>query len=344
MYLELGRVQLAKRVFDRMVKRDIVSWNSMIVGCFKVGEVELSGAFFDEMPETQRDVVSWNMIIDGYAKCGKCELVREFFGKMGYRHVVSWMTMISGEMLGSGTELDVAAIVSVVSTIADLGFVEEGKWVHAYIHARKISLRSGVLASAFIDMYSKCGHIENANNVFESVSVRCNAGDWNSMISGLATHGLAYNAFEMFRKMERMDIEPNEITFLEYLVRLVRVAMEALKDSSCYPLLSNIYAKASRWSDVARIRAIMRDRGIKKRKKKRRVYLSLHSEKLTLAFGLINTSKGEPIHIVKNLRVCCDCHLFIKLASRVYNRRIVVRDQNRFHHFESGSCSCKEYW
>ncbi|KAF6141147.1 hypothetical protein GIB67_006592 [Kingdonia uniflora] len=49
------------------------------------------------------------------------------------------------------------------------------------------------------------------------MTISWNVGDWNSMISGLATHGLAYDAFEMFRKMERMDIEPNEITFLGVL-------------------------------------------------------------------------------------------------------------------------------
>ena len=72
--------------------------------------------------------------------------------------------------------------------------------------------------------------------------------------------------------------------------------------------------------------------------------LSLHSEKMALAFGFMNIKIDAPIHKVKNLRIRCDCHTLIKLASKVYNRQIVVRDQNRFHHFENGLCSCKEYW
>lgn len=67
--------------------------------------------------------------------------------------------------------------------------------------------------------------------------------------------------------------------------------------------------------------------------------LYTHSEKLAIAFGLIATSKGTPIRITKNLRVCGDCHTFIKLVSAIKKREITVRDSNRFHHFKEGVCS-----
>ncbi|OVA05995.1 Pentatricopeptide repeat [Macleaya cordata] len=357
------------------------------------------------------------------------------------------------EMLGSGIQPDPAAIVSVLSAIADLGFIEE-------------------------DMYSKCGYIENAFDVFKAISHRRIIGDWNSMISGLAIHGLSKEALDIFHDMERMEIQPNEITFLGVLTacshgglvqegqlcfkimcenckiipkiqhygcmidlygragRLedaIRILQEmpfepdvlawkailsaclkhgqiengrfaafraielAPEDSSCYILLSNIYAKAGRWDDVAKIRSMMRERGIKKvpgcssillngqiheflvgkemdsrvleklqemvfglklegyepdlnqvlvdvEEEEKENILCFHSEKMALAFGLINVSKGAPIHIVKNLRVCSDCHSFIKLASKVHKHQIILRDQNRFHHFKDGSCSCNEYW
>ncbi|KAK1262709.1 Pentatricopeptide repeat-containing protein [Acorus gramineus] len=72
--------------------------------------------------------------------------------------------------------------------------------------------------------------------------------------------------------------------------------------------------------------------------------LSWHSEKLALAFGLINTERGAIIRIVKNLRVCEDCHTVMKIVSEAFDRVLVVRDRNRFHHFKDGSCSCKDYW
>ena len=72
--------------------------------------------------------------------------------------------------------------------------------------------------------------------------------------------------------------------------------------------------------------------------------LEVHSENLAIAFGLITTQPGATIKIVKNLRVCSDCHNVTKLISKITGREIVVRDRNRFHHFVNGSCSCGDYW
>lgn len=72
--------------------------------------------------------------------------------------------------------------------------------------------------------------------------------------------------------------------------------------------------------------------------------LGFHSEKLAIAFGLISTAPTNVIRVVKNLRVCGDCHEAIKLISNITGRKIIVRDNNRFHCFVEGSCSCKDYW
>ncbi|KAL5547156.1 hypothetical protein UlMin_006843 [Ulmus minor] len=70
----------------------------------------------------------------------------------------------------------------------------------------------------------------------------------------------------------------------------------------------------------------------------------IHSEKLAIAFGLLSLTNALPIHVIKNLRICNDCHNWIKYVSKISNRAIVVRDPYRFHHFEAGLCSCKDYW
>ncbi|XP_026453997.1 pentatricopeptide repeat-containing protein At5g66520-like [Papaver somniferum] len=491
MYFDLKDIRSARRLFDTMPHRDVYSWNSMVAGYLKAGEIGLASEIFREMPE--RDLVSWNSMIDGLVKHGKCELAREIFEMMKHKNVVSWTCMISGymlnhrpkealdlfrKMLSSGIEPDPAAIVSVLSAIADLGFVEEGKWIHSFVCRSKfLSIESGVIGSALIDMYSKCGYIDNARDIFKSISHRRNIGDWNSMLSGLAIHGLGKEALEILHDMERMEIEPDDITFLAvlrasshgglvqegqmcfktmcekykavpkiqhygcmidlygragHLEDALKILQEmpfepdvlawkailssclkhgkieqgrfaalraielAPKDSSSYILLSNIYAKTGRWEDVAKIRSLMKERGVKKvpgcssilikgeiheflvgeeidsdvvkkleemvfrlnsegyrpdlnqvlvdEEKDKESLLSFHSEKMALAFGLINVSKGAPVHIVKNLRVCSDCHSFFKLVSKVYNRQIILRDQNRFHHFNDGSCSCNDYW
>ncbi|KAL8518202.1 hypothetical protein ACS0TY_009538 [Phlomoides rotata] len=73
-------------------------------------------------------------------------------------------------------------------------------------------------------------------------------------------------------------------------------------------------------------------------------FLGCHSEKLALAFGLIRSKDDAVIRIVKNLRVCGDCHTAIKLVSKITGREIIIRDNNRFHRFVDGSCSCRDYW
>lgn len=69
-----------------------------------------------------------------------------------------------------------------------------------------------------------------------------------------------------------------------------------------------------------------------------------HSERLAIAYGLLGTPNGTPVRVTKNLRVCGDCHTFCKLVSKVFERELVVRDANRFHHFGNGFCSCGDYW
>lgn len=72
--------------------------------------------------------------------------------------------------------------------------------------------------------------------------------------------------------------------------------------------------------------------------------LSYRSERLAIAFGLLDTSPGTRLVIIKNLRVCGDCHDAIKYICKIANREIVVRDAKRFHHFKDGACSCGDYW
>ncbi len=72
-------------------------------------------------------------------------------------------------------------------------------------------------------------------------------------------------------------------------------------------------------------------------------HLFHHSEKLAIAFGLVNTTPGSPLRIRKNLQICQDCHTSTKFISKIVGRGIMVRDANRFHHFENGVCSCMNY-
>lgn len=69
-----------------------------------------------------------------------------------------------------------------------------------------------------------------------------------------------------------------------------------------------------------------------------------HSEKLAMVFGILSTPPGTTIRVMKNLRVCVDCHTVTKFISKIAGREIVMRDANRFHHFKDGNCSCGDFW
>lgn len=73
----------------------------------------------------------------------------------------------------------------------------------------------------------------------------------------------------------------------------------------------------------------------------------VHSEKLAVVLGVMSREDGMkmiPIRVMKNLRICNDCHSWMICVSKVIERRIVLRDSYRFHHFENGVCSCRNYW
>ncbi|KAI4386344.1 hypothetical protein MLD38_004282 [Melastoma candidum] len=72
--------------------------------------------------------------------------------------------------------------------------------------------------------------------------------------------------------------------------------------------------------------------------------IGYHSEKIAVAFGLLCEDDGKTLRITKNLRICEDCHSFMKHVSSLYRKQIIVRDRNRFHHFSEGSCSCQDFW
>ncbi|KAM7251977.1 hypothetical protein ACFE04_023860 [Oxalis oulophora] len=88
--------------------------------------------------------------------------------------------------------------------------------------------------------------------------------------------------------------------------------------------------------------ALVKDDEIVEGEKER--MLQHHSEKLAIAFGILSTKEGEPILVVKNLRICGDCHNAIKCISTISGREITVRDTRRFHCFKAGRCSCGDFW
>ncbi|KAL3838795.1 hypothetical protein ACJIZ3_023386 [Penstemon smallii] len=195
----------ARKVFDTSPERDFVTWTALINGYLKIGELELARELFDEMPN--KNVVSWSAMINGYAKNGMFVEALEIFN----------------DMLAVGTRPNHSTIVGALSACASLGALVQGRWLHAYVDRNNMEM-DGILGTALIDMYAKCGCIKLSCLVFEKMSYR-DTFVYTALISGLADHGMSKSALELFGRMVVEGIRPNEVTFLCVLSACSRIGL-----------------------------------------------------------------------------------------------------------------------
>ncbi|XP_010921855.1 pentatricopeptide repeat-containing protein At5g66520 [Elaeis guineensis] len=229
-YCTCGQLADARRLFDEMIHRDTVSFNSMIHGYAELGDMSSASWLFEQVPV--RSPVSWTSMITGFAYTGDVVLARSFFDEMPERDLISWNAMISGyvqnrkplmaldlfcQMMSENLKPNRVTVVSVLSACSSAGALDTGKWIHVYINKSKFHL-DPFLGSALVDMYSKCGAVEFASDVFESLTEK-NTCTWNAMINGLAMNGQAEKALDVFSQMQ-LDrrVLPDEVTFVGVLL------------------------------------------------------------------------------------------------------------------------------
>lgn len=231
MHASCGDLGVAAALFDSGARGDAVAWSAMISGCARRGDIGAARELFDESPV--KDLVSWNVMITAYAKRGEMALARELFDRVPDRDVVSWNAMISGyvrsgshrhaielfeQMQCVGEKPDTITVLSLLSACADSGDLDVGQRLHSYLSER--FSRTGlttVLGNALIDMYAKCGSMKCAHEVFWSMRDK-DVSTWNSIIGGLALHGHVNESIDLFEKMLKGNVKPDEITFVAVLV------------------------------------------------------------------------------------------------------------------------------
>ncbi|XP_020213202.1 pentatricopeptide repeat-containing protein At2g20540 [Cajanus cajan] len=197
MYTKCGDLSSAYQVFEEMTERDSVSWNSLISGHARLGQMKSAREVFDEMP--CRTIVSWTTMINGYARVGCYADALEIFREM---QVV-------------GIEPDEISVISVLPACAQLGALEVGKWIHKYSEKSGFLKKTSV-CNALVEMYAKCGCIEEARNLFDKMDEK-DVISWSTMIGGLASHGKGYAAIRVFEDMQKAGIAPNGVTFVGVL-------------------------------------------------------------------------------------------------------------------------------
>ncbi|KAM7517803.1 hypothetical protein LguiB_016765 [Lonicera macranthoides] len=418
LYVNCGCVGSARKVFDEMRERDRASWSVMISGLVKNGfgyealelfrEMQVQGVDMDEFTlasvvgtcghlgaldlgkwvhsyidkeGVKVDVVLGTCLVDMCSKCGSLHDALKVFEGMCERDVMAWSAMIGGCAIHGNAE-------------KALELFDDMK--RANVSPNCVTFTSVLCACSHSGLIDEgCRYFDGMQLEYEIVP---QLEHYGCMVDLFCRAGLVVRAHEFIKNMR---VGPNTHGFKDLGEQISRHILELEPHGgNNYVLVSNVFASLGRWSNVRKIRTLMKGKKVKKehgwssievnfvmhqfvlgdeshperdeiyqmldemaRKLNREGHvvitsdvlhdideeekenaLCLHSERLAIAYGLLRLPKESTIRIVKNLRVCIDCHSAIKLISAIYKRDIIVRDRVRFHHFSEEKCSCNDYW
>ncbi|XAR59215.1 hypothetical protein NMG60_11014924 [Bertholletia excelsa] len=196
LYVKSGRIDYARRVFDMMLEKNVICSTSMISGYMNAGFIQDAEYIFKKTPE--KDVVVYNAMIEGYSK--SLETAKEALN-------------VYINMLQLNFRPTISTFASIIGACSVLSAFEIGQQIHAQL--MKTQFFSDIkIGSALLDMYSKCGRIEDARNVFDRMTER-NVYSWTSMIDGYGKNGNPEEALDLFDRMQRDHcIAPNYVTVL----------------------------------------------------------------------------------------------------------------------------------
>jgi len=334
--------------------------NSLVDMYAKCGSMEDAKRVFNEMP--LRDVVSWNTILGGFAMHGHGKEALTYFE----------------QMCEEGVQPDDITFVCLLSACSHAGLVHEGMCFYASM--KEVYMISPTVEhyTCMVDLLGRAGHLEEAENMIKSMPCKPHFATCMALLGACRIHGnvemgervakqfielesenaagyvLAANIYptsgnkhlcedvELQRKERDVKRQPGR-TWIEVDNKVHTFVV----DDQDHPQMVEIHA------ELKRLSALVHDAGYVPHttivlhdveEEEKAFHLCHHSEKLAIAFGLLNTAPGTPLRIRKNLRVCEDCHTSTKFISKIIGRTIMVRDVNCFHHFKDGVCSCMDYW
>ncbi|KDP25879.1 hypothetical protein JCGZ_22909 [Jatropha curcas] len=326
----------------------------------KSGNLACSRNVFDETPV--KNLICWSAMISGYGIHG-----------MG-REAIS----LFSEMIKHGIIPDEGVLTSVLSACSHTGMVAEGQEI--FDRAIKDYNVKPVVAhySCLVDLLGRAGQLDEAHKLIRTMEVNPSSDIWAALLNACRLHrnvelaeisaqklfdisarkvggyiclSNIYAAEKRWDDVERVRALMRERGLMKppgcSFVELDKMVHRFLVGDKSHPQIEDIYAM------LKHLNQLLKEAGYKPdtssvfynvNEELKEKMLWDHSERLAVAFVLINTGPETIIRITKNLRVCGDCHTVLKMISKLMCREIIMRDIRRFHHFRDGFCSCGDYW
>jgi pentatricopeptide repeat protein len=329
MYAKCGSLNAAWMIFKQTNDPNVVLWTSMISACALHGQGREAIRLFELMIKEgiKPNEVTFVVVLNA---CSHAGLIEEGC------NIFSLMKEVYGIKPGS------EHFTCMVDLYGRAGRLDETK---EFIHANGISHLSSVWKS-FLSSCRLHKNLELGKWVSENL-LRLEPSDEGPyvLMSNMCAVNLRWEeAAQMRRLMQQRGI--NKVPGQSW-IQLKNQVHSFVMGDRCHPHSTEIYSYLDEL--IARLKEIGYSTDAKLvmqdvEEEQGEVLLGHHSEKLAIAYGIISTASGIPIRVMKNLRVCSDCHNFIKYTSQLLVREIIVRDLHRFHHFKHGSCSCGDYW
>ncbi|GMP67597.1 hypothetical protein CsSME_00027530 [Camellia sinensis var. sinensis] len=329
MYSRCGCLDESVKAFLEREEADVVLWSSMIAAYGFHGKGEEAIELFNRMDQVGLDAndITFLSLLYACSHCGLKDKGLQFFNLMIEKY---------------GLEPRLEHCTCVVDLLGWSGCLEEAEGFIRTMPVKKDAIIWKTLLSA-------CKIHKNADiakRVAEEV-LRLDPQDSVPyvLLSNIQASAKRWQDVSEVRKVmrdRRVKKEPG-ISWFEVKNQVHQLCMGDKSHPQSMEIdmyLKELTWEMKLWGYVLDTGSVLHDMDAEEKEHN----LAHHSEKFAIAFALMNTPEGVPIRVMKNLRVCSDCHVAIKYISEIENREIIVRDASRFHHFKDGKCSCADYW
>ncbi|GFY98437.1 tetratricopeptide repeat (TPR)-like superfamily protein [Actinidia rufa] len=367
-----GKVKEAVEFMFQGVRADYYTFEVLLSSCASPNSVELGKMVHELLIRSPYagNIELNNKLLEMYAKCGSMRDARKVFDRMRERNMGSWHLMLNGyanngagdeglllfrQMRKAGLIPTAETFVAVLLACASAEAVEEG-FIHFESMKNEYSIDPGIEHYLrVINVLGNAGHVIEAMEFIETMPIEPTAEIWEAIMSFARIHGdieIEDRAGELLVGLDSSRTVSNNLPTpppkKQSAINMLEGKDEVSQYRSRDPYKGEMYEKLKGLNGQMReagyvpdTRYVLHDDIDQEAKEQALMY---HSERLAIAYGLISTPARTPLRIIKNLRICGDCHNAIKIMSKIVGRELIVRDNKRFHHFRDGKCSCGDYW